>query len=73
MKAKLIWFVVITAALVAAGFFVLWMQRCRREADKARARLRGWRLGQSAIETKQVAWEIRRPIGLSPDATVVAV
>ncbi len=65
MKSKLIWFVIIAAAITVAGWAILWMNRRWREEDKARARLQWSQRQQHAEDLQRINWENRRLIGFN--------
>ena len=63
MKSTIIWFAVITAALITAGCVVLWIHQRWREADRTLLRLRLRERRQHAKDLERLAWENRRVIG----------
>lgn len=65
MKSTIIWFAVITAALITAGCVVLWIHQRWREADRTLLRLRLREHRQNAKDLERVAWENRRLIGFN--------
>ena len=65
MNSTIIWFAVITAALITAGCVVLWIHQRWREADRTLLRLRLREHRQHAKDLERLAWEYRRLIGFN--------